>query len=109
MLHCVSFFEQGATRTPQQWKRLSWKNGADTDTSGDCNSAAEVKSPAAREIYLLADAEFADNVFVSFGVVFLQVVKQAATLADHHEEAPPGGVIFFVYLEMLGQFTDTFA
>ena len=33
---------------------------------------------------LLADAEFLNNVFVSFGVVFLEVIKQATPLADQH-------------------------
>src|SRR6266702_2904951 len=39
---------------------------------------------------LLADAEFLNNVFVSLGVVLLEVVEQATPLADQHEKAAAG-------------------
>ena len=80
----------------------------DTDGAGDCNSVAQVKpAPVAAKKPLLANAEFADNVFVSFGVVGLQVVEQAATLADHHQETAAGGVILLMRLEVLRQLTDS--
>lgn len=55
---------------------------------------------------LLADSKFVDNVFITLGVVFLQIIQQAATLADHHEQTAPGGVIFLMRLEVLGQLAD---
>ena len=36
---------------------------------------------------LLADAELADHGFVALGIVFLEVVEQATTLADQHEKS----------------------
>jgi hypothetical protein len=36
---------------------------------------------------LLAEAESLNNRFVALGVVFFEVVEQAATLADQHEKA----------------------
>src|SRR6266705_1159556 len=39
---------------------------------------------------LLADAKSLNNVFVALGVVFLEVVQQAAPLAHHHEKTAPG-------------------
>ena len=57
-------------------------------------------------ILLLADSKFLDDVFITLGVVFLQIIQQAATLADHHEQTAPGGVVFLVRFEVLGQLAD---
>ena len=35
---------------------------------------------------LLADAELADDGLITLGIVFLEVVEQAAALADQHEK-----------------------
>jgi len=35
---------------------------------------------------LLADAEFGDDALVTLGIVLFQVVEQATTLADEHEQ-----------------------
>ena len=56
---------------------------------------------------LLADAEFLNDLFVALGIVLSEVVKQAATLADHHEKAAPGGMVLLMRLEMLRQLTNT--
>lgn len=37
---------------------------------------------------LLTQAELVNNGLVAFGIVCLQIVEQAATLADQHEKAP---------------------
>jgi hypothetical protein len=55
---------------------------------------------------LLADSKFLDDVFVALCVVLFQIVQQAATLADHHEQTTPGGMVFLVRLEVLVQLTD---
>src|SRR5215471_16168396 len=55
---------------------------------------------------LLADAEFLNDLFVALGIGLSEVVEQAATLADHHEEASPGGMVLLMRLEMLRQFTN---
>src|ERR1039457_4423725 len=56
---------------------------------------------------LLADTEFADHVAVAIGIVRLQVIQQAAALADQLQQSAPGSVILLVRLEVLGQFSDT--
>src|SRR6516164_4297175 len=60
-----------------------------------------------RATRLLADAEFLNDLFVALGVGLSEVVQQAATLADHHEEASAGGMVLLMRLEMLRQFTNT--
>ena len=62
----------------------------------------------AAQVLLLADAEFLDYVLVALGIVVLEVVEQAATLADHHQETAAGGVILLVRLKMIRQLTDSF-
>ena len=61
------------------------------------------------QILLLANAEFLDYVLVTLGIVVLEVVEQAATLTDHHQETAAGGVILLVCLKVVRQFTDPFA
>jgi len=50
-----------------------------------------------------------DYVLVALGIVVLEVVEQATTLADHHQETAAGGVILLVRLEMVRQLTDSLA
>ena len=58
------------------------------------------------ECRLLADAQLADNVAVAVRVMRLQVVEQAAALADEHQETAPRGVILLVSLEVLSQLAN---
>jgi len=58
---------------------------------------------------LLADAEFRNDVLVSLGVVFLEVIEQATPLADQHEETAPGSVILLMRLKVLRQFDNSLA
>ena len=37
---------------------------------------------------LFTDAEFRDDALITLGIVFFQVVEQATTFADEHEQAP---------------------
>lgn len=73
--------------------------GTHLPPTGDLGS----KRPVTR---LLTDSKFLDDVFISIGIVRLQIVQQATPLADHHEQTPPGGVVLLVRLEVLGQITD---
>ena len=50
-----------------------------------------------------------DYVLVALGIVVLEVVEQATTLADHHQETAAGGVILLVRLEMVRQLADSLA
>jgi hypothetical protein len=59
--------------------------------------------------FLLADAELADHGLVALGIVFLEVVEQAAALADQHEKPAARAVVFLVRLEVLRQLADAFA
>jgi hypothetical protein len=58
---------------------------------------------------LLADAEFLNDGFVTLGIVFLEVVKQATPLADQHEKTSARTVIFLVRLEVFRQVTNPLA
>jgi hypothetical protein len=58
---------------------------------------------------LFTDAKFLDDVFVTLSIVHFQIVQQAAALADHHKKAAPGGMVFFVVLEVLRQLSNTLA
>ena len=62
-----------------------------------------------RKSLLLAEAESLNNRFVALGVVFFEVVEQAATLADQHEKTAARTVIFLVRFEVLRQLTNAFA
>jgi hypothetical protein len=58
---------------------------------------------------LLADAEFLNDSLVAIGVVFLQVIQQAAAPADHHQQPTARCMILFVRFEMLRQLANTLA
>src|SRR6185437_11471893 len=58
---------------------------------------------------LLADTELPDHLTVAIGIMYLQVVQQAAALAHEHQQTTPGCVILLVHLEMLGQFANPLA
>lgn len=58
---------------------------------------------------LLADAELADHGLIALGIVFLEVVEQASSLADQHEKSAARAVVFFVRLEVLRQLPDALA
>ena len=56
--------------------------------------------------YLLAQLELFRHRLVAADVGVLQVIEQAAALADHHQQTTAGAVILFVALQMLGQMVD---
>src|SRR5271157_4426602 len=56
--------------------------------------------------WLLADTEFADYVAIAVGIVRLQVIQQAAALADQHQQSTPRGMVLLVDFEVLGQFAN---
>jgi len=58
---------------------------------------------------LLTNPELADHGFIPLGIVFLEVVKQAAALADQHEKSAARAVVLLVRLEVLRQLADAFA
>ena len=74
-------------------------------------SLSEFKSGSPTEpvALLFADAELGNNGFVSFRVVFLQVVEQATTPAHHHEKSAARAVIFQVRFEVVRQLADALA
>mgnify|MGYP001827791773 FL=1 len=61
--------------------------------------------PLPRE--LSAQAESTDQLSITLDVFTLEVVEQATSLADHHQQAPPAVVVMFVGTEVLGQVIDT--
>ena len=58
---------------------------------------------------LLADAQLRNYRLVTLGIVLLQVIEQTTTLAHHHQEAAPGGMVFLVCLEVVGQLANALA
>lgn len=56
---------------------------------------------------LLAELEFLGHGLITAQIGRFQVVKQAAALADHHEQPAARAVIFLVGLQMFGQMVDT--
>ena len=46
---------------------------------------------------------------VALGIVFFEVVEQAATLADKHEKTAARAMVFLVRFEVLRQLTNAFA
>jgi hypothetical protein len=67
---------------------------------------AQKSVPTRTDRKLLADAELGNNGFIPFRVVLLQIVEQAATLADEHEKSAAGTVVFLVRFEVVRQLTD---
>jgi hypothetical protein len=61
-----------------------------------------------RSTNLLAKAEFLNHAFVALGIVLLQVVEQATTLADQHQQPTARTVILLVRFEVFRQLTNTF-
>ena len=58
---------------------------------------------------LFADAEFLNDGLVALGIVFLEIVQQATTLADQHEKTAPRSMVFLVRFEVLRQLANPFA
>jgi hypothetical protein len=55
---------------------------------------------------LFAQLELFRDRLVTAQIGVLQVIKEAAALADHHEQSATGAVILLVALQMLGQMVD---
>jgi len=49
------------------------------------------------------------NRFVTFGIVYLEVVEQAATLADQHEKTAARAMVLLVRFEVIRQLANPFA
>jgi len=62
-----------------------------------------------RKSLLFAEAESLNNRLVALGIVFFEVVEQAATLADQQEKTAARTVIFQVRFEVVRQLTNPFA
>ena len=75
----------------------------------DHSICGQIRGEWPPQVLLLANTEFVDYVLVTLGIVVFEVVQQATTLADHHQETAAGGVILLVRLEVVGQFPDAFA
>jgi hypothetical protein len=58
---------------------------------------------------LLTDAKSLNNGLITLRIVILQVIEQAATLADHHKKASTGSVVLFVRSEVVGKLDDPLA
>jgi len=57
---------------------------------------------------LTANAELFDEVQVSLAVFGGNVLQSALALANHLQQATASGKVFFVDLEVLGEFLDAF-
>jgi hypothetical protein len=75
----------------------------------DTAERRKVRRSGPAEKQLLADAESLNNGLIALGIVSLQVIEQATALANQHEQAASGAMVFLVRLEMLGQLTNALA
>ena len=55
----------------------------------------------------MTELELLGDGLIARGVRAVQVIQQAAALADHHEETTAGAVVLGVLLQVLGEFVDT--
>ena len=62
--------------------------------------------PRRPKIKRCAQLELFGDGLVTAHVRGLEIIQQAAALADHHQESAAGAVIFLVALQMLGQVVD---
>jgi len=53
-----------------------------------------------------ANTQAPDERLVTFGILAVQVVEQAAALVDHHQQATTGMVVLLVGLEMTREMLD---
>lgn len=63
--------------------------------------------PGLEPLCLLANAERYDEISVSLDVLLLQIVEQATSLADEHEQTTTRVVVLRVLTKMLSQVGDT--
>src|SRR4051812_35784038 len=74
--------------------------------SGAGSPAATTPIRGLRALRLAAQAELADERAVALEVLLLQVVQEAAALADEHEQPTTGVVVVLVLAEVLGEVVD---
>ena len=55
-----------------------------------------------------AELELLGNRLVPSQILAVEIIQQAAALADHHEQTAAGAVIFHIALEMLGEVVNPF-
>ena len=55
---------------------------------------------------LVAQFQFLRNRLIAAHIGALQIIEQAAALADHHQQSPTRTVVFFIALQMLRQMVD---
>jgi hypothetical protein len=60
-------------------------------------------------LVLLTNAEALDEFGVASGILALEIVEQATTLADELQQPTAGMMIFCVNLEVLGEVVDALA
>ena len=64
--------------------------------------------PESGSAKLLADAQLRDDGLVALGVVLLQIVQQATSLANHHKKTAAGRMVLLVRAEMICELPDPF-
>src|SRR5262249_37350513 len=91
---------------PARNNPLKADNGSRGGGGGGEGRPGETEEPSRLPPGLLSQAEAADDREVPSAVLVAQVVEQARALADHHEEAAPGGVVLLVGAQVLGELGD---
>ena len=88
--------------------QAGWNSNARSWTHGFTERVNSVRTRNADQLRasLLADAEFLNHGLVTLDVKLLQVVEQAATLADHHQKTAARSMVLLMRLEMLRQLGD---
>jgi hypothetical protein len=81
--------ESGGSRGPKNSKTEGW-----------------LKQKSRASVKLFAQLQFFGDRLVTAHVGALEVIQQAATLADHHQQPATGAVILLGGLQVLGQMVD---
>ena len=82
-------------------RQFAWKTSIQKQRAG-----REEKVGRALCKISVAQLEFLGDGLVAAQIRVLQVIEQAAALADHHQQSAAGAVILLVALQMLGQMVD---
>src|SRR4051812_7202556 len=87
----------------------AWRDAPSRSRGIECREIVHACAYLALRPGLLTDAEALDHLCVTVDVLALQVVEQAAALANELEQPAARVMILAVGLEMLGQVVDSFA
>src|SRR5437868_14235693 len=94
---------------PSGQEERSWRASRDLQMAGNAPLEAANFPQHMLNGKLLAQLKLLNDGLVAFVIVCLEVIQQAASLADQHEKTAARTVIFLVRFEVLRQVTNALA